>query len=78
MSTQTVSIEVAGMTCAHCVRSVQEELMALPGVTDVAVELVNGATSRATITATQPLDDGDVKAAVDEAGYAITSSHSLL
>lgn len=47
MSTPTTTVEVGvqGMTCGHCVSSVDEELRAIPGVTDVQVELVAGATS---------------------------------
>ncbi|WP_024286407.1 heavy-metal-associated domain-containing protein [Cellulomonas sp. KRMCY2] len=71
MSTQTVAVDVTGMTCGHCVRSVQEELRALPGVTDVHVDLVSGATSTVTITSTEPLDDDAVRAAIDEAGYQV-------
>ena len=76
MSTQTIS--VAGMTCAHCVHSVTEELTALPGVTDVQVELVNGGTSRVQITASEALADEDLRIAVEEAGYAIASPRSLM
>lgn len=71
MSTQTVTIDVAGMTCGHCVRSVQEELRAVPGVTDVHVDLVTGGASQVTITADRPISDEDVAAAIDEAGYTI-------
>lgn len=71
MSTQTITIDVAGMTCGHCVRSVQEELRAVPGVTDVHVDLVTGGTSQVTITADKPISDEDVAAAIDEAGYTI-------
>lgn len=71
MSTQNLTIDVTGMTCGHCVRSVQEELTALPGVTDVHVELVAGGTSQVTITATEPLSDDDIRAAIDEAGYQV-------
>lgn len=71
MSTQTITIDVAGMTCGHCVRSVQEELRAVPGVTDVHVDLVTGGTSQVTITADHPISDDDVAAAIDEAGYTI-------
>ncbi|MBX9246651.1 heavy-metal-associated domain-containing protein [Actinotalea ferrariae] len=78
MSTTTVQIGVQGMTCGHCVRSVDEELRTLPGVTDVTVELVAGATSPVTITATEPLSDEAVAAAVAEAGYAVAPRRSLL
>lgn len=60
---------VTGMTCAHCVRSVSEEVSALPGVTDVAVDLESG---RLTVTADRPVESDAVRAAVEEAGYAVT------
>lgn len=78
MSTQTINVGVQGMTCGHCVRSVTEELTALPGVTDVQVELVNGGTSKVTISATEPLADEDIQAAVEVAGYAIAPPRSLI
>src|SRR5665647_1876983 len=78
MSTQTINVGVQGMTCGHCVRSVTEELTALPGVADVQVELVNGGTSKVTISATEPLADEDIQAAVEEAGYAIAPPRSLI
>ncbi|KGM13045.1 heavy-metal-associated domain-containing protein [Cellulomonas bogoriensis] len=71
MSTQTITIGVQGMTCGHCVRSVDEELRALPGVTDVKVDLVTGATSHVTVTSTEQLSDEAIAEAIDEAGYTI-------
>ena len=67
----TTTIQVAGMTCGHCVSAVTEELTQLPGVTDVQVELVAGGTSPVTVTSEEPLDDAAVAAAVDEAGYEL-------
>ncbi|HET9141224.1 heavy metal-associated domain-containing protein [Actinophytocola sp.] len=66
MTTSTYT--VAGMTCAHCVNAVRQELGALAGVTDVAVDL---ATGRVEVTSAAPLDPAEVRAAVDEAGYAL-------
>ncbi len=70
MST-TTTVQVAGMTCGHCVSAVTEELTALPGVSDVSIDLVAGGTSPVTVTSEQPLDDAAVAAAVDEAGYEL-------
>ncbi|WP_380164858.1 heavy-metal-associated domain-containing protein [Jannaschia sp. R86511] len=67
----TTTIDVVGMTCGHCVSAVTEELSALPGVTDVSVDLVAGGTSPVTVRSEQPLDDAAVAAAVDEAGYEL-------
>jgi copper chaperone len=72
MTTETYN--VTGMTCGHCVASVESELRSVPGVTDVNVDLVAGGTSHVTVTSDQPLARGDVAAAVDEAGYALASS----
>lgn len=66
------------MTCGHCVKSVTEEVSAIPGVTDVAVDLVNGGTSTVTITAAEPVSDEAIAAAIDEAGYTIAPPHSLI
>jgi copper chaperone CopZ len=66
MSTATYT--VTGMTCAHCVAAVTEEVGAVPGVTEVEVDLATGAL---TVTSETPVDDGAVAAAVDEAGYAL-------
>lgn len=76
MSTQNVG--VAGMTCQHCVHSVTEEVSAIPGVTEVAVDLVTGGTSTVTITADAPISDEAIAAAVAEAGYAVVPPRSLL
>lgn len=67
----TTTIIVTGMTCGHCVASVKEELGALPGVSEVAVELNAGGDSPVTITSEKELDDGAISAAVDEAGYEV-------
>lgn len=65
----TTTIAVAGMTCEHCASAVTEELSALPGVTDVAIDLHPGASSGVTISSESPLDADAVRAAVVEAGY---------
>lgn len=68
MSTATASYPVTGMSCAHCVGAVTEELTALPGVTAVNVKLVAGGTSTVTITSDTPIGDDQVAAALGEAG----------
>jgi copper chaperone CopZ len=58
---------VTGMTCGHCAAAVTEEVSAVPGVAvvEVAVEagrmVVRGA----------GVSEEQVRAAVDEAGYAV-------
>jgi copper chaperone CopZ len=72
MSTDTTrTYTVTGMTCQHCVNSVTEELTQLPGVSKVDVFLVSGGASTVQVTSTVELDRGDVRAAVEEAGYEL-------
>ncbi len=67
--TDTRTYTVTGMTCAHCVASVTEEVQEIPGVEHVDVVLESGAL---TVTSSQALDDTAVRAAVEEAGYQLT------
>ena len=63
------TFEVLGMTCAHCVRAVTEELEALDGVEAVDVDLAPGGISTVTVASALALSDEAVRAAVGEAGY---------
>jgi copper chaperone len=66
---ETRDYTVQGMTCAHCVASVREEVSELVGVRDVDVELVSG---RLTVTG-ENLDDEEISAAVEAAGYEVAA-----
>jgi copper ion binding protein len=66
----TTTYTVSGMTCGHCVQAVTTEITALSGVQDVQVDLASGAV---TVTSDRALAVDDVRAAVDEAGYELTS-----
>ena len=67
----TTVYTVAGMTCGHCVAAVTGEMAKLAGVRDVAVDLESG---RVTVTSGEPLDEAEVRAAVDEAGYELANA----
>ncbi len=69
MSTTTWTVQ--GMTCGHCVKAVTEEVAAIPGVTDVAVDLASG---QVTVTADTDPGAEAVAAAVDEAGYTLVTA----
>ena len=58
---------VRGMTCAHCVMSVREEVSEVPGVRAVEVDLASG---RMTVSG-ENLSDDAVRAAVADAGYEV-------
>ena len=67
MSVQQI-YTVTGMTCGHCVASVTEEVQEVPGVEDVAVVLETG---QVTVTSAEPLDEAEIRTAVEEAGYQL-------
>ncbi|PXY27362.1 heavy-metal-associated domain-containing protein [Prauserella muralis] len=67
---ETTTYTVTGMTCEHCVRSVTEEVGAIEGVTDVAVDLPTG---KVTVTSTREIGAEHVRAAVEEAGYELAA-----
>jgi copper chaperone len=69
-NTVVSSYTVSGMTCAHCVASVTEEVGGLEGVTGVEVDLARG---QVTVTSAEPLSMAAVQAAVHEAGYQLVS-----
>ena len=62
---QELTYLVKGMSCGHCEASVKQEVGEVAGVSDVAVDL---ATKLVRVSG-QGLDDGAIRAAIDEAGY---------
>ena len=66
MSTETYTVH--GMTCDHCARSVDAEVSAIPGVTQVDVDLASG---RLTVTGHESVAPKQVREAVEEAGYTL-------
>lgn len=72
--TVTEEVLVSGMTCAHCVSSVTEELTGIDGVENVTVDLHAGGASRVTIHSTTPISNSAVKGAVEQAGYTLADS----
>ena len=69
MSTTTWTVQ--GMTCNHCVHAVTTEISAIPGVSDVVVDLESGLV---TVTAETDPSPESVAAAVDEAGYTLVTA----
>ena len=58
---------VTGMTCGHCADAVTREVSAVPGVESVEVSVESGTV----IVRGEQVSDEEVRAAVDEAGYAV-------
>ena len=67
-ASNTQVVKVTGMTCGHCVTSIEDAVGGLDGVTDVDVDLPLG---QVTITSDRPVDLAAVAAAVDDAGYEL-------
>jgi copper chaperone len=65
MGTWTYKVE--GMSCEHCVNAITSEVTAVAGVMAVGVDLAAGTV---TVAGDGP-DDGAIRAAIDEAGYAV-------
>ena len=64
----TTTYAVIGMTCDHCARAVSSELQAVNGVSEVTVELTPGGESKVTVVSDDKIADGQVSAALEEAG----------
>ena len=65
--TETRTYTVTGMTCAHCVASVTEEVQEIDGVEAVDVRPRDRPPHRDR----SAVDDAAVRAAVEEAGYQL-------
>ena len=64
----TATYEVTGMTCEHCVNAVKGEISQLQGVEQVDVELEGG---KVTVQSGAPVDDAEIRSAVEKAGYQL-------
>ncbi len=63
------TIHIQGMSCSHCTGRVQKHLSALPGVTEVQVDLKKAS---AVLMTDSTVSDTTLTAAVDEAGYDVS------
>ncbi len=61
-----LTYRVEDMSCGHCTAAVEEEVGAVAGVSSVSADLA----TKLVVVAGDALDDGAVRAAIDEAGYA--------
>ena len=62
-----ITYEVPGIHCAHCEAAIKQEVGAVEGVAEVEVDLV---TKRVTVRG-ETLDDEQLRAAIDDAGYEV-------
>lgn len=63
---KTVHLDVGGMTCGHCVSTVEQALKGVRGVRSVDVDLER---NEAVVVADDDADVGALVAAVNETGY---------
>lgn len=63
-------IFIEGMSCQNCVRHVTEALEEISGVKSVKVDLEG---KFAEVELDSPVEEEKFKAAIDEAGYEVTS-----
>lgn len=63
------TMKITGMMCGHCETTVKKTLEALPNVQEALVSHENGT---AVVKMSAPVEDGVLKAAVEEKGYTVT------
>ncbi|NLW44859.1 MAG: heavy-metal-associated domain-containing protein [Syntrophomonadaceae bacterium] len=63
-------LKVAGMSCQHCQRAVENSLLALPGIKRAEVDLSQGTVTVEYDAERVGLDD--MKKSVADAGYEVT------
>ncbi|MEV0029227.1 heavy metal-associated domain-containing protein [Nocardia sp. NPDC050793] len=68
-ATATTTYSVTGMTCGCCVNKVRDKVGAIPGVTEVGVDL-DGAT--VTVSGPAQADRAAIADAIDRAGFQLT------
>lgn len=66
----TKKVFIEGMTCGHCSSHVEEALKEISGIKSAKVDLMGKV---AVIELDQPVEDKMIKAAVEDAGYDVTS-----
>jgi copper chaperone CopZ len=66
--TNTLTYTVPGMHCGHCKAAVTEEVSQVEGVASVDIDLE----TKLVVVTGEGLDEGSIRAAIDEAGYEAT------
>jgi Cu+-exporting ATPase len=68
VSTMKTELKIEGMMCMHCQKHVQEALQAMPGVTDVNVDLEG---KKATVVANRNISKAEFAKVITDAGYEL-------
>ncbi len=64
----TITMHIEGMTCGHCVASVESALLSVPGVSAAKADL---AAKTAVVTAADDIDAKALAAIVDDIGFDV-------
>jgi copper chaperone CopZ len=67
------TLQVAGMSCMHCARAVDEALREVPGVVESTTRHAEG---RAVVVAEPSVSSAALTAAVEHAGYRVDGATS--
>lgn len=67
-ATSTMTYNVDGMSCGHCVKTVTEGVGEITGVTEVQVDLEN---KKVTVTGDDSVDDTSVRETIDDLGFEV-------
>lgn len=67
-------INIEGMSCGHCVKHVEEALGEIKGVNSVKVSLES---KNAIVELGGEVNDSQIKEAIEEAGYEVTSINNI-
>ncbi|EGA88660.1 copper insertion chaperone and transporter component [Planococcus donghaensis MPA1U2] len=68
---EQINLQVSGMSCQHCVKSVEESVMALPGIEKVEVSLENNSVDVAYDSSS--VDVGQIAEAIEDQGYDVAT-----
>ncbi|KAI4453199.1 atp7 isoform b [Holotrichia oblita] len=67
-SSVSVTIQIKGMNCGHCVKAIEKALSKLEGVTAVKVSLEE---KNAVIDISKPISDAAIKETIEDAGFKL-------
>ncbi|WP_181038789.1 heavy-metal-associated domain-containing protein [Arthrobacter sp. Y81] len=72
VAASSAQYSLEGLTCGHCVRTVEQAVSGVPGVKSAAVDLVPGGMSRLSVTGTA--DREALAEAVRSSGYVLAGA----
>ncbi|ANU26435.1 copper chaperone CopZ [Planococcus versutus] len=68
---EQINLQVSGMSCQHCVKSVEDSIMALPGIEKVKVSLENNSVDVAYDSSA--VEVGQIAEAIEDQGYDVAT-----